>query len=205
MKDLKQQSPKAYEEMCARNVNKFCRFFYKTWASTDVTCNNMAKTFNSWILEAREKPILTMLEEIRRQVMSRMVDKKTQAGKCMGIVSPRIRSKLNDFRQAIRNWRPIEANTDAYEVQHTHNSNLSYTVRLDQRKCACRYWDLNGIPCEHAIAALCAKNETPENYVAFWYSKECYEAAYSSCMEPVNGQALWKKVDEAQSYQVTQE
>ncbi|XP_056690138.1 uncharacterized protein [Spinacia oleracea] len=87
MQELKQQSPKAYEEMCARNVNKFCRFFYKTWES-NITCTNMAETFNSWILEAREKPILTMLEEIRRQVMSRMVDKKSQVAKGIGIVTP---------------------------------------------------------------------------------------------------------------------
>ncbi|XP_021773501.1 uncharacterized protein LOC110737447 [Chenopodium quinoa] len=166
MKELQKQSSKAYEEMCARNVKNFCRCFFKTWACTDVTCNNMAETFNSWILEAREKPILTMLEEIRRQVMSRMVDKKEQAAKCVSIVTPRVRLKLNDFRQAIRNWRLIEAKKDAYEVQHTHNINISYAVRLDKKSCACRYWDLNGIPCEHATAALCAKNETPENYVA---------------------------------------
>ncbi|KAL2935761.1 Arginine--tRNA ligase, partial [Bienertia sinuspersici] len=111
MKELNRKSSKAYEEMCARNVKKFCRCFYKPWASTDVTCNNMAETLNSWIIEAREKPILTMLEDIRRQIMSRMVDKKAQASKCIGVVTPRIRAWLNDFRQTTKNWRPIEAST----------------------------------------------------------------------------------------------
>ncbi|XP_021740401.1 uncharacterized protein LOC110706753 [Chenopodium quinoa] len=125
-----------------------------------------------------------------------MVDKKAQAAKCVSIVAPRVRLKLNDFRQAIRNWRPIEAKKDAYEVQHTHNSNISYAVRLDKKNCACRYWDLYGIPCEHATTALCAKNETPENYVSCWYNKDTYEAAYSFSLEPINGQALWEKIDE---------
>ncbi|XP_056691882.1 uncharacterized protein [Spinacia oleracea] len=195
MQELRTQSGKAYTEMCARNVKFFCRCYYNTWASTDVTCNNMAETFNSWISEAREKPILTMLEEIRRQVMCRMVDKKAEAAKCNGIVTPRIRAKLNNFRQGTRNWRAIEANTNVYEVQHIHNSNLSYAVRLDQRKCACRYWDVNGYPCLHATTEICAKIENPESYAGIWYHKDTYQTAYSFPLEPVNGQHMWKKVE----------
>ncbi|KNA14849.1 hypothetical protein SOVF_103560 [Spinacia oleracea] len=132
MNKLRQQSAKAYTEMCERNVQRFCRSFHTKNACTGVTCNNMAETFNSWIIEAREKPILTMLKDIRRQVMSRMVEKKTQAMKCNGIVTPRIRATLNDNKQATRNWRAIEANTNVYEVQHIHNSKLTYAVRLEQ-------------------------------------------------------------------------
>ncbi|XP_074300746.1 uncharacterized protein LOC141632059 [Silene latifolia] len=166
MQQLRRQSERAYGEMCARDVTKFCRYFYKTWACTDVTCNNMAETFNSWILEAREKPILSILEEIRRQVMSRMVEKRGEAAKC-NRVTPRIRAKLNEFRQATKNW-----------------------------VCACKYWDLNGVPCEHATSAICAINQDPESYVAFWYPKKSYEASYSVPMEPLNGQALWQTVEE---------
>ncbi|XP_074314930.1 uncharacterized protein LOC141651104 [Silene latifolia] len=150
MQQLRQQSERGYTEMCVRDVTKF----------------------------SREKPILSMLEEIRRQVMSRMVEKRGESAKC-NRVTPRIRAKLNEFRQATRNWVPIEASTNVYEVQHTHNSSLSYTVRLDQKVCACKYWDLNGVPCEHATSAICAINQDPESYVAFWYTKESYEASYS--------------------------
>ncbi|XP_074310069.1 uncharacterized protein LOC141644782 [Silene latifolia] len=178
MQQLRQQSERAYTEMCARDVTKFCRCFYKTWACTDVNCNKMAESFNSWILDARDKPILSMLEEIRRQVMSRMVEKIGEAAKC-NRVTPRIRAKLNEFRQVTRKWVTIEASTNVYEVQHTHNSTLSYTVRLYQKVCACKYWDLNGVPCEHATSATCVINQDPESYVAFWYTKESYEASYS--------------------------
>ncbi|XP_074299311.1 uncharacterized protein LOC141630379 [Silene latifolia] len=185
MEQLRQQSERAYTEMCAWDVTKFCRCFYKTWACTDVTCNNMAKTFNSWIIEVREKPILSMLVEIRRQVMSRMVEKRAEAAKCNKITSI-IQAKLNDFRQGMKKWVPIEATTNVYEVQHTHNSALSYTVTLDQKVCACKYWDLNGVLCEHATSAICAINQDLESYVAFWYTKETYEALYSFSLEPLN-------------------
>ncbi|XP_074299337.1 uncharacterized protein LOC141630410 [Silene latifolia] len=195
MNELRQQSSKAHLEMCSRDVKRFCKCFYKTWACTCVTCNNMAETFNSWILEAREKPILTMLEEIRQKVMSKMVDKKVQATRCNGIVSPRVQAIINDHLQATRNWKAIEASENVYEVQHIQNSTLTYAVRLDESSCTCRYWDINGIPCEHATTAICSKNESPDSYVASWYSKEAYEASYTFSLKPLNGQNMWKKVD----------
>ncbi|XP_074297227.1 uncharacterized protein LOC141627933 [Silene latifolia] len=155
----------------------------------------MAETFNSWILETREKPILTMLEEIRQKVMLRMVDKKVQATRCNDIVTPRVQAIINDHMQATRNWKAIEASENVYEVQHVQNSTLTYAVRLDESSCTCIYWDINGIPCEHATTTICSKNESPDSYVASWYSKEAYEASYTFSLEPLNGQSIWKKVD----------
>ncbi|XP_074300407.1 uncharacterized protein LOC141631666 [Silene latifolia] len=195
MSELQQQSPKAHLEMRSRDVIRFCRCFYKRWVCTGVTCNNMAETFNSWILEAREKPILTMLEEIRRKVMCRMVEKKKQAAKCKGIVTPRVLATINDHMQATWNWNAIEAGENVYEVAHVHNSMLPFAVKLHERVCTCRYWDINGIPCEHATATICSKNENPESYLSFWYSKVAYETSYALSLEPLNGQSMWQEID----------
>ncbi|XP_074297712.1 uncharacterized protein LOC141628472 [Silene latifolia] len=155
----------------------------------------MAETFNSWILEAREKPILTMIEEIRRKVMCRMVEKKTQAAKCKSIITPRVQATINDHMQATRNWKAIEASENVYEVEHVHNSKLTFAVKLHENSCTCRYCDINGIPCEHATTAICSTNENPEIYVASWYSKEAYETSYALSLEPLNGQSMWQQVD----------
>ncbi|KAL2932639.1 RNA-directed RNA polymerase L, partial [Bienertia sinuspersici] len=45
-------------------------------------------------------------------------------------------SKAYEEIQATKNWRPIEATINAYEVQHVLNNNLCFTVRLDKKKCA---------------------------------------------------------------------
>ena len=42
----------------------------------DVIDNNMCGTFNGVMLEATHKPTISMLEDIRQYVMSRMVVKK---------------------------------------------------------------------------------------------------------------------------------
>ena len=53
-------------------VESWCKAFFKTDVKCDVIDNNMSKTFNGWILDARCKPIFTMMEEIKVQVINRM-------------------------------------------------------------------------------------------------------------------------------------
>lgn len=52
----------------------WCRAYFKVHAKCDIVENNMSETFNSWILAARHKSIITMLEEIRHKLMNRHVD-----------------------------------------------------------------------------------------------------------------------------------
>lgn len=47
------------------------RHAFSTHSCSDILLNKIAETFNAWILEEREKPILTMLEMIRLQLMNR--------------------------------------------------------------------------------------------------------------------------------------
>jgi len=49
---------------------------------------------------------------------------------------------------------------------HVENGNDQYVVDLHKRICACRKWDLTGIPCCHSIACMWHNHEVPEDYVA---------------------------------------
>ncbi|KAK9024849.1 hypothetical protein V6N11_064755 [Hibiscus sabdariffa] len=58
-------------------VECWSKAYFKGTSKCDVVDNNMAEAFNGWIIEARCKPIITMLEEIRIMVMSRMNVKRS--------------------------------------------------------------------------------------------------------------------------------
>jgi len=59
---------------------KLCsRHAFKTTCKSDMLLNNLAETFNAWIKDARDKPILTMMEMIRRQLMMRVQQKRDGA------------------------------------------------------------------------------------------------------------------------------
>jgi hypothetical protein len=59
----------------------YCMAWFKTYTKYDFVDNNMAGSFNSWIIEARYKPIYSMLEDIRRMVMVRIQQKKADVEK----------------------------------------------------------------------------------------------------------------------------
>ena len=58
------------EDLLHYDPINWCRAFFQTHSKCDVVENNMCETFNSWILAARHKSIITMLEDIRHKMMS---------------------------------------------------------------------------------------------------------------------------------------
>ena len=52
------------EDLLCYPHQNWCRAFIGTVCKYDAVENNMCETFNGWILEARFKSIITMLEEI---------------------------------------------------------------------------------------------------------------------------------------------
>ena len=50
----------------------WCKVYFKCKVKSGAIDNNMCERFNAWILSARNKTIISMLEEIRIKVMTRL-------------------------------------------------------------------------------------------------------------------------------------
>ncbi|KAK4405031.1 hypothetical protein Sango_0509600 [Sesamum angolense] len=57
--------------------------------------------------------------------------------------------------------------------------------------CSCRKWDLTGIPCNHAMSAICSQVLDPEDFVNPCYSVQTFKKVYRYAIMPVNGPKLW--------------
>ena len=58
------------------NPKVFCKAFLKTYTKADVIVNNLAETFNRYIINARTKHLIYTLEDIRTTLMQRLVMKR---------------------------------------------------------------------------------------------------------------------------------
>lgn len=67
----------------------------------------------------------------------------------------------------------------------------SVTVDLENKNCDCRWFDLTGISCQHAIAAIYSRREHPYDYVSDYYKREKYLASYSYPLEDMKGEKFW--------------
>ena len=70
-----------------------------------------------------------------------------------------------------------------------------YAVHLEHHTCGCRSWQLTGIPCVHAVAAILFLNGNPEDYVAVWYTTSMFGSCYRYPIKPINGPDMWPTVD----------
>ena len=68
-------------------------------------------------------------------------------------------------------------------------------VDLDQRTCACRKWQLSGIPCFHAVACIFLKKDNPEDYIHDCYKISTFLEVYSYLIEPLNGEEFWEETN----------
>ncbi|KAK8681766.1 hypothetical protein V6N13_054168 [Hibiscus sabdariffa] len=177
MDQLKALSVPAYEWIKKINPAQWSRSHFSTRSKCDMLLNNLCESFNKVILEARDKPILTMMEVIRTKLMKKVVSKREEAEKWPGPLC----------------WA-TRAGGERYQVQgglgHQH------VVDLVQHTCSCRRWDLSGIPCIHAISAIQETNRKPEDYVNECYHKSTQIAIYSNIISPVKGPEQWTPVTE---------
>ena len=83
-------SPKAAEDFLARNSKTFCRAYMSTETKSDVV-NNMAETFNAYVMHARAKHLIYVLKDIRLALMERIVLKRGHKEKADDKICPRVR------------------------------------------------------------------------------------------------------------------
>ncbi|RYQ95183.1 hypothetical protein Ahy_B08g090243 isoform B [Arachis hypogaea] len=65
MAEIQKVDNGAYNHLMEIPTKYWCRHKFGTWSKCDTLVNNMCEVFNSVIVDAREKPIVSMLEDIR--------------------------------------------------------------------------------------------------------------------------------------------
>ncbi|GKB36216.1 mutator type transposase [Tanacetum coccineum] len=174
-------------------------WFLKCRAHCDLLINNVCEVFNRQLLDARDSPIITALEYVREYLMKRIVIVQKVIQKCDGPLTPAV-AKLFDKIKAASTGCTVEWNgSELYQVKGSHLE--QYVVNLTQKTCSCRKWEISGIPCKHAIAAIHDMTDNgfdvgiPEDWVHDSYKLQTWMNVYSHKVNPVNGRDMWSKFD----------
>ncbi|KAL5568733.1 hypothetical protein UlMin_025308 [Ulmus minor] len=120
------------------------------------------------LLEAREKPILSCFEHIRKYFMKRLKLQLSHAGRWHGEIRDRMH-KILERNKLQSGWCHPIANGFS------------------------KAWDISGIPCPHAVVAIYHERGDPMDYVHHYYKKEAMLKAYSFEHIPLSDQKEWAK------------
>ncbi|KAF7820809.1 uncharacterized protein G2W53_026264 [Senna tora] len=188
MSVLKSLHVDAHNWLTKYPANTWSKHTFSPRTKCDILQNNIAETFNSFILDARDKPIITMFEMIRGLLMQRFVAKKEGMENYRGPICPRIETKLERAKLESRNYIFYATGDGRFEVESPWKREV---VDLNSRTCTCKCWDLTGIPCRHGVAAVYKMRRTLEEYVDLYYSTSTFLNAYSTTIGPVPGEEYW--------------
>ncbi|KAH7850022.1 hypothetical protein Vadar_026624 [Vaccinium darrowii] len=113
--------------------------------------------------------------------------------KCTLLVCPKVYKRIEKLKTFASGWIPRWQGGDQFEV--VGSSNGQYKVDITHRSCGCKKWDLSGIPCTHAIAALNYLDHDIYDYVHDCYKIPTYLKTYSHLLNPINGRDLWPETN----------
>ena len=95
MEKMKALDVDAHDWLAKMEPNTWVRAYFSTFPKCDILLNNNCEVFNSYILEAREQPIMSMFEKIKCQLMTRHYSKRKELENEMtSSFCPKIRKKL---------------------------------------------------------------------------------------------------------------
>lgn len=192
MERMKALSVDAYEYLEELAPNTWVRAFFGDFCKCDILLNNNSEVFNKYILDARELPILSMMERIKSQLMTRIYSKQKEMQKWQGDICPKIMKKLQRNAEMANICYVLPAGMGIFQVQERDSQ---YIVDLNAKQCDCRRWNLTGIPCNHAVSCFRHERLAPEDMVHSCYSIERYTRAYGHNIMPCRDHKSWQKMN----------
>ncbi|XP_049350445.1 uncharacterized protein LOC125815101 [Solanum verrucosum] len=148
----------------------------------------MCETFNSWILAARHKSIITMLEAIRHKMMNNHINMFKFAETWISDIAPMARAILERNKEYSNICNVQWNGLNGFEISE---GEYSFVVDLKKKHCDCRLWMLRGIPCPYIICAYYYLNQDPDQHVEHWYKKEIFLKAYNHFIQPISNMRIW--------------
>ncbi|XP_042028005.1 uncharacterized protein LOC121775097 [Salvia splendens] len=186
MDALQTEYPQAHQWLSGvAPKEKWVKAFFSPHTCCDVLLNNICETFNSKIALAREKAIISMLEDIRTSQMER-IQIRGQWIKSYDHAVPHVIKELVDKWYARATWN----GQSSYQVAGPSGQ---YVVNMRDFTCSCRLWQLTGIPCTHAIATINKNGDDVTRFVSRYYLKSTMIMLYENVLYPINGVDNWPK------------
>ncbi|XP_057811392.1 uncharacterized protein LOC131025609 [Salvia miltiorrhiza] len=167
--------PKAYEKLLRVGPEKWARSQCPVSRYSFLT-SNAAESFNARLLWARRLPICSMLEAVRLVIEQWFNDRLVAAQESDENLTPEAKQKLS--AELVKSRRYIAKRTTERKYR-VRASGRHYMVDLQKQSCECNEFNLDQMPCSHAIAAITEANESVEDYVHSYYWNSSLVDTYS--------------------------
>ncbi|XP_056683462.1 uncharacterized protein [Spinacia oleracea] len=188
MAAIKELNEEAFKYLDAINIAHWSRHGFSTASKSGMLLNNCCESFNNVLREARAKPILQLMEWVRRYVMERFNSKREGLKGFKGVIMPSVVKMVQQGLTQVHNMRIRQADLHEFEVDHDQDT---FVVNLQSKVCGCYRWSLMGIPCWHALACIQTKRLNYEDFIHPAYHVQTYAKSYAPPFKGMPSQNQW--------------
>lgn len=146
--------------------------------------------FNRWILEARELPIVQVIERIHSKLMVEFEERRSKSNSWFSVLAPSAEKRLIEAMSLASLFQVLRSDEVEFEVISAERSDI---VNIGTHSCSCRDWQLYGIPCPHAAAALISSRKDVYAYTQKCFTVSSYRQAYFERLHPIPCKIEWQK------------
>ncbi|XP_019253836.1 PREDICTED: uncharacterized protein LOC109232523 [Nicotiana attenuata] len=159
---------------------------YEKWARLYALVNrgwtmtsNIAESINATLVLARELPVYDILEEVRKMFGRWNCSNRKEASHTYTTLGKNTRRCLLWMRQYLH----VVPSTE--HLHMVNDEGRHYTICLLEKKCSCRRFQVDELPCPHAWAVLKSKLLMPEDYCSDYYKPKTVIMTYEVPVYPL--------------------
>ncbi|CAA7049523.1 unnamed protein product [Microthlaspi erraticum] len=153
--EIKGMNPALHKYLVKADVRKWARVHFPG-DRYNLTTTNIAESINKQISSSRSLPIVRLLDAIRLMMTRWFAERRSDASSVKTTLTRGV-EKMLEKRVLYAKTLKVQA-IDSRHAQVTGGTSL-HVVNLTERKCTCRRFDIEKLPCVHALVAAEASNK----------------------------------------------
>jgi hypothetical protein len=188
---LKRYNQAAYDTLQCTAPTTWSRAFFKLGSCCNDNLNNLSESFNRNVRESRRKPLLDFVTEVRRKCMERNAKRTIITNRWKKRFTPRAAREIELNRQKAKDLKRYMTTGYLHEIECGDDI---FCVDMEKKTCGCGYWQLNGIPCMHAMCVINTTKLNLNDYVSDYYLTSRWRSLYEKGIKPVQGMNMWPQL-----------
>ncbi|XP_019095110.1 PREDICTED: uncharacterized protein LOC104757102 [Camelina sativa] len=186
-RDIHNSNPKLAKYLEDADFKKWARC-YAPSNRYNIMTTNIAESLNSMLKDLRELPVISLLETIRTILTTWFHERREKASKHNKHATPNVTKEIVlRFNDAMKQ-DVFQVDQHEFEVKDDKNK---FVVHLKNKTCTCCVFDIDRIPCIHAIAAAKRTNMDEYKLVDHFYLTDIWAKAYAESIHPSGDVKSW--------------
>ncbi|RVW50000.1 hypothetical protein CK203_082263 [Vitis vinifera] len=184
---LEMIDPRAARYLMDIGVDQWSRS-YSTGKRYNIMTTGIVESLNAVLKNARDLPVLQLVEEMRNLLQKWFVTRQQQAMSMSTELTMWVDGELRSRYNMSARYLVEPINSKECNVNY---ADISAQVNLDTRSCTCRQFDLDHIPCAHAIVACRFYNISCYTLCSKYFTTKALLSSYSECIYPTGNEIDW--------------